>query len=147
MQSVNPSDKIPGCKYFTWKEALWLPQWNRMADETDGVTDEVLENVKVTAQWMDQIRDYAGAPIRVHCWVRPTAYNALVKGAASSQHIIGKAVDFDVKGISCNDFQQKMLADKKLEELNLRMEDNGPGAGWVHLDDRAPGPAGRFFKP
>lgn len=146
MLNVNLSDLIPGCKHFTWKEALWLPQWNRAADDTDGVTDEHLENIKNTAQWMDQIREYFGKPINVHCWLRPEKYNELVHGAKGSQHMIGHAVDFDVVGMSCDDARQKILDDGKLDEMGLRMEDM-PGSNWVHLDDRAPGPGGRYFKP
>jgi uncharacterized protein YcbK (DUF882 family) len=64
-----------------------------------------------------------------------------------SMHLKGRAVDFVVKGMSCDDFKKKMLDEAKLDEWNLRMEDNGLGANWIHLDDKAPGPSGRFFKP
>lgn len=144
---MNPQDNIPGCKHFTWKEALWLPKWNRMADESDGLTDEIKQNISRSAAFMDKVREYFGKPINVHCWLRPTAYNALVGGAKSSQHLVGNAVDFDIKGMSCDDVRARLLADGKLDEWNLRMEDNGAGSSWVHLDDRTPGPAGRFFKP
>lgn len=140
------TEKISGSKFFTNKEALWLPQWNRAACEDDGLTEELLNNIKETAQWMDKVREYFGKPIRVHCWLRPLEYNKLVKGAKSSQHLLGKAVDFDVVGMTCDDAKAKLLADNKLEEFGIRMEDN-VGGSWIHLDSREPGPAGRFFKP
>jgi len=142
---MRPEEKIS--KYFTYKEALWLPRWNRMATEEDGLTSEILDNIKNTAKWMDQVREYFGKPISVHCWFRPEAYNQLVKGAKTSTHLKGKAVDFDVKGLSCDEVREKLLADNKLEQLKIRMENNGQGSNWVHLDDREPGPAGRYFKP
>jgi hypothetical protein len=141
---VNLSDKIPGSLYFTWKEALWLPQWNRAATE-DELTEEIKQNIISTARWMDAIRAFFGAPIVVHCWLRPDEYNKLVGGAKSSMHRLGKAVDFHVKGIKCDAAKQKLLNANMLENLNLRMEDIQ--GEWVHLDDRAPGPSGRFFKP
>lgn len=144
---VRPEDKIPGCQYFTWKEALWLPRWNRCANEQDGLTPEIIANLTKTFQWMDKIRVYFGAPISVHVAYRPDAYNKLVGGAKTSTHMAGKAVDFSVKGMTCEAARQKILKDNKLEELKLRMENNGVDANWIHLDDREVGPAGRFFKP
>lgn len=143
---MNLDDKIPGCEYFKWREALWLPQWNREANESDGLNDEILENIKVTAKWMDEIRKYFGKPIKIHCWFRPAKYNALVGGGKTSQHLIGKAVDFHVSGMTCDDVRKALIDANMLEDLGLRMEDL-PGSNWVHLDDRAPGPSGRFFKP
>lgn len=144
---MNPKELIPGCQHFTWKEALYLPQWKLMADESTGVTEEIKANLIKTFQWMEKVREWIGSPISVHIAWRSEDYNALVKGAKTSQHLYGNAVDFSVPSMTCDAFKAKMLAENKLEEWNLRMEDNGAGAGWIHLDDRQPGPAGRFFKP
>lgn len=142
---LSLDEKIPGCTHFTWREALWLPQWNRAANEADGLNDDVKKNLIQTFQWMEKVRDLFGKPLKVHVAYRPDAYNQLVKGAPSSMHKVGKAVDFDVLGLSCDDAKERLKG--KLEDWDLRMEDNGAGAPWVHLDDRQPGPAGRFFKP
>lgn len=142
---MNLSERIAGSKYFTWKEALWLPRWNRAATTEDGLTDEIVASLIHTFQWMDKVRIFLGKPINVHVAFRPVKYNAEVGGAPNGMHPKGKAVDFSVAGYSCDEVKDKLKA--KLVEWNLRMEDNGQGAGWVHLDDREPGPAGRFFKP
>lgn len=150
MQNYKPEDKIS--KFFTYKEFLWLPQWNRMGDASDGLTDEVLDRLKAMAQKMDLVREFLGAPIRVHVAWRPTEYNKLVKGAKASTHLaasgIDAAVDFSVKGMTCDEVKKKILDANKLEEWDLRMEDNGAGANWVHLDTRKPAEGRpRFFKP
>lgn len=141
----------PHCKvskYFTVKEALWLPSWNRMANASDGLDDNVKANLINIFIKMDIVREFLGKPIRVHCAYRPDAYNALVKGAKNSSHKAlddCAAVDWDCNE-PCDDTRAKLLP--KLEELRLRMEDNGPGAPWVHLDDRTPPPGHPFyFKP
>ena len=157
----NPSEKIS--KYFTWGEALYLPSYNRMATEADGLTQEMLDQLKVTFTWMDKVREYFGKAIKVHIAWRSVQYhqdlykeiNAKkrakgqpeVRVPTKSAHLDGFAVDFSVQGISCDEAKQRILDDNKLEEWNLRMEDNGKGAGWVHLDSKKPGPSGRFFKP
>jgi uncharacterized protein YcbK (DUF882 family) len=150
MQSFNPQDKIS--QHFTYKEVLWLPSWNRLGNESDGLDDNVLARLKGIAEKMDMVREYFGKPINVHvCW-RPVAYNKQIGGATRSAHCasvgIEAAMDFDVKGLTCDEVRDIINQNNKLEEWGLRMEDNGKGSNWVHLDTRQPLPGHpRFFKP
>lgn len=137
MQKFNENDKIS--KYFTYKEVLWCPQWKRCANESDGLSDEIIENLKVFLAQIDEIRDFFGKPIRVHCCYRPKEYNKLVKGAVNSAHIHGKAIDFDVSE-NCDVVRKKLEKSGLLEKLGLRMENN-VGGNWVHLDNN-PVPVG-----
>ncbi len=147
---TNPVDKVSN--HFSVKECLWLPQWGRMANESDGLTDDVKTNLILLCDALDTVRDYFGVPMNVHCMFRPTLYNALVKGAKSSAHLIGSACDFDVSGKTCKEAQDKILSNKKLEIWMMRMEDNTKGGTvlptWIHLDLRVPLPGHpRFFIP
>lgn len=54
----------------------------------------------VTVAVMEQVRDHFNAPIRVTSGNRCPAYNAKVGGAKSSQHLLGRAVDIQVEGVS-----------------------------------------------
>ncbi len=158
----NPAEKIS--KYFTVREALWLPSWSAIHQPSEAEKAEILK----TAQVMDKVREFIGKPITVHCWLRPGKlvcpafdpktvkpdtpakvaalaaldYNAYVGGATSSSHKTGKAVDWDC-GEDCDETRKKLLP--KLAELGLRMEDL-PGSSWVHNDTSPPNP-NRFFKP
>ena len=159
---MNLSDKIPGCKYFTWKEALWLPQEGRAVSDSE-ITPEIKNNLIRSFQWMDKVREWIGKPIIVTIALRTMAYHLDLykrinaerakKGQPElrvpmgSGHLKGRAVDFVVKGMSCDDFKEKILSEGKLDEWNLRMENNGKGANWIHLDDMQVGASGRFFNP
>ncbi len=148
MRPINEHDLIPGCQHFTWHEALWLPQWRRLAVESDGLTDEILNNLTVLFQKLETVRSFLnGRPILVHVAFRSQAYNSLptVKGAKSSAHLFGMAVDFHVVGIDCDQAKQMILDGNKLDEWGMRMEDNGAGAPWIHLDTRALRPGGKRF--
>jgi hypothetical protein len=142
----NPESQIS--HWFSVKEALWLPTWNRMADENDGLDDNIKNNLTTLFAQMDHVREFFACPIVVHCAFRPAAYNQLVGGAKSSPHMEGMAVDFHVSefndGPGCDKVRE--LLEPSLEALQMRMEKN-PGGNWVHLDRREPGPGGRFFKP
>lgn len=150
---TDPS--CPISKYFSVREALWLPKWNRMAKKSDGLNSEVMSNIAAFAVChMDQVRDFVGIPIHVHCWYRPQTYNERVGGAISSAHMsLGdwSACDWssDVEnsesiGKSCDILKASLLP--YLAEWGIRMENNGTGAEWIHLDSRPPSP-NRYFTP
>ncbi len=145
---------IPGCSHFTLRDALLLPSWG--VQHTPSPSE--MANLIKTFQKLEQIRMFLGGnAINVHCAIRPIlncpgsphhgeSYNSFVGGATHSAHIVGLAVDWSPVGLSCDDAKALLLP--KLEEFNVRMEDNGAGANWVHCD-LAPVPPGgnRFFKP
>lgn len=150
----DPKAKIS--RYFTVKEACWAPQWNRLQNENDGLdADAKAALVDFFCNKMDIVRELLGYPIKVHVSFRSKAYNSLVGGAANSCHMARKeggvyvaACDFSVDyglgaGANCDKIKAELLP--VLEKLGLRMEDNGAGATWVHLDNRKPGPSGRYF--
>jgi hypothetical protein len=146
----NKESKIS--KYFTVKEATYLPSWDCYHTPSE---DEKKEIIKL-AEKMDIIRERLGKPIKVHVWIRPKSVNCpnherhgqdynLFIGSKSTQsgHIFGQAIDFSVKGET--DFKalrQKMIP--WLEELKIRMEDIE--GNWIHIDTKPVGSA-RFFKP
>lgn len=132
--------------YFTVKEAIWLPSWSRIANEGDGLNDEVKANLETLFNKLQVIREFINKPFNVHVTYRPTEYNALIGGAKNSTHVYGMACDFSVNNLDCDSLRQLIIDNKFLETLFLRMEDL-PKSNWVHLDIREPGPAGRFFKP
>lgn len=134
-------------KYFSLKEAIYLPQWKRLATIEDGLTDEVKANLTSLFTKMDTIREHFNVPITVHVAFRPTEYNKLVGGAPNSSHLYGMAVDFHVKNKSCDDVRAEILKKDLLKSLNMRME-NLPGSSWVHLDIKpVTDEARRYFKP
>src|ERR1700756_219546 len=97
----NPNYMVS--KHFAVKEALYLPTWGRMATEADGLDDTVKSNLIDLFKRLDQLRDVLGKPIRIHVAFRPDAYNKLIGGAPDSAHKYGKAADFDVEGMSCDE--------------------------------------------
>ena len=50
--------------------------------------------------FLQDIRDHFSASVNIHSAYRTPAYNKRIGGAARSQHIYGKAADFDVKGVA-----------------------------------------------
>jgi hypothetical protein len=151
----NPNCKIS--KYFTVKEAIWQSEWNRLATEKDGLTEEIKANIV----WffnnkMDLVREIFG-PLVVKSAYRCPAYNKLIGGAKNSAHMFLEkfvgACDFwrDQNGDGVKNGKDcdliKMVLKPLLKKLGLRMEDNGAGATWVHVDSRIKSIFNWFFKP
>jgi len=135
----DPKNKIS--KHFTAGEATFLPSWGQYHTPSEEEYDNILHMATI----MDLVREFLGKPIKVHCWIRPEAYNKAIRGAHNSSHILGKAVDFYVEGMTCDAVRTLLIP--KLEEFGLRME-NKPGSNWIHLDCQDLKPGGhRFFKP
>lgn len=102
---------------------------------------------------LDQIRKTVGKPITVNNWQAggPFSQRAFRDdpgiGAPLSQHRFGRAVDFDITGMTAEEFRKEVKAGKFTSELTYitRIED---GINWIHVDCAAvPGPEIVFFKP
>jgi len=138
------SNQIEGSENFTWGEALWLNQWEIYAFPIDSFVWQNIVDVGIKLQ---MIRKIFGKPIMITSWYRPKKYNELIGGATMSQHILGRAVDFNVQGMTAD--QVRSILSLKLSDLNIRME-NLPGSNWVHIDINCNADTklkDRFFKP
>lgn len=124
--SVELSAKIPGSKYFSWAEALWLPKVMAYA----APDDLQMSNIMKLARALDVVRDHFGRPISVDSWLRPQKYNELIGGASKSQHMIGAAIDFDVVGLSADEVRSVLTVNSNI--WPYRGELGTPT--WVHLD-------------
>lgn len=131
-------------KYFTVYEAMTLHSWNRLANEEDGITDQVKTETVKLCLIMDQVRELLGCPINVHCIFRSVKYNQeVLHSLPQDVHSKGMAIDFDCNGhYTIEQVKEKLRP--ILEKFNIRME--GGTTTWVHLDTHAVGPSGREFK-
>lgn len=141
MDWTNPQEQVT--EHFTVGDACMLHQWNRLANESDGL-DEAMQAALVTlCQAMEQVRAALGCPVNVHCMFRSPAYNALIGAPQHDVHSMGMACDFDCNStMTIAEVQAKM--EPLIESLGLRMERGT--TTWVHLDTHPVGNA-RYFNP
>jgi len=122
--TVDTKNKIPGSQHFTWGEAT--KDGTRIPKEYS-----IVKNIVETARYMEDVRHYFGdKPISITSWYRDPESNKQVGGAKESQHMSGKAVDFNVQGINPRAVASRM---EKYWGSN-----GGLGAynGWTHIDNR-----------
>ena len=105
----------------------------RCRDGTDTVmADEVLTVV------LQCIREHFGKAVTITSGYRTPAHNAAVGGAKSSQHLLGRAADIRVQGVSVEDvaaYAERLMPD--WGGVGRYPVKAGRAAGWVHLDTRA----------
>ena len=105
----------------------------RCRDGSDTVmVDEVLTVV------LQCIREHFGKPVTITSGYRTAAHNAAVGGAKSSQHLLGRAADIRVQGVSVEDvaaYAESLMPD--WGGVGRYPVKAGRTTGWVHVDTRA----------
>lgn len=85
-------------------------------DGTD-VPDELMDNVTLLCENLQVLRDHLGKPVRVISGYRSPKYNRRIGGARRSQHMLAKAADIKVAGMSPSDIKveiKKLIAEGKM---------------------------------
>lgn len=99
---------------------------------------EVLSNIKILAEQLQSIRDYASEPITINSAYRCKSHNKAIGGVSNSQHILGKAADITIKNYTPRqvvELIESMLLNKNLPNFHI----GGIGAykTFTHIDIRA----------
>ncbi|VEG60821.1 peptidase M15 family protein [Campylobacter jejuni subsp. doylei] len=85
-----------------------------------------------------ELREHYNAPIIINSGYRCASHNAKLGGAAKSQHTIGSAADFVVKGVKTEEVHRYVLQRYSEKGLGIAIKHNfnDAYAGFVHLDTR-----------
>lgn len=102
-------------------------------DKSD-INLEVFNNILELADNMQLIRDYLGKPITINSAYRSPSYNKKIGGAKLSQHIIGNACDFTVKGFTPDEVADKL--EDLIKDLSISQGGIGRYDTFTHYDIR-----------
>ncbi len=99
------------------------------------VPPELLPNVQRLADNLQRLRDRVGMPIHIHSGYRTPAINT---GAKKSQHLLGKAADIRIPGMTPAEVHRMILSMIKAGEMDqggVGLYDKR-GKNFVHYDTR-----------
>ena len=103
-------------------------------------TEKEMQNIRKTAEKLEEIREYVGRGIIVTSCFRSERVNKLVGGSPTSAHRFGSAADCDAIGMTSFDFAKKLIEMRDVgklvfDQLILEFPERGDGA-WVHVGFR-----------
>ena len=110
--------------------ALWE---FRCRDGTD-VPDEYMNNVRELAENLQVLRDKIDMPITVISGYRSPAYNKKIDGARRSQHMLAKAGDLIVKGMTPDEVKAEIV--QLIKEGKMKKGGVGLYKYFTHYDVR-----------
>tara|TARA_R110000744_G_scaffold143565_2_gene255531 strand:- start:12859 stop:13242 length:384 start_codon:yes stop_codon:yes gene_type:complete len=105
-------------------------------DSNDGseMPINIYHNIVKVANQLQVLRDYLKKPININSGYRSEEYNKAIGGVPDSQHIMGRAADITIKGISANEVYEtieKLITNGHILQGGLGLYDN-----FVHYDIR-----------
>lgn len=113
---------------FTLEEATYSETAIRL-EIPNQPSEQQLENMKVAAQGMEQIRKLLGKPIRINSWLRLPDVNVAVGGSKISSHMDGWAIDF-----TCTGFGDPYVVAKAIKDSDIQVDQCIHEFGrWVHV--------------
>lgn len=107
-------------------------------DCNDGskMPDSVMTNMIELAEQLQILRDHIGKPIRITSGYRSKEYNRRIGGVRNSMHVIGKASDLVVTGMSSRELYaiiNDLIRDGKMKQGGVGLY---VSQGFVHYDIR-----------
>ena len=105
----------------------------RCRDGSD-VPEEYMDNVKELAENLQVLRDYIQKPINVISGYRSPSYNKKIDGARRSQHLLAKAGDLIVKGMTPDEVKAAIV--HLIKEGKMKKGGVGLYTHFTHYDVR-----------
>jgi uncharacterized protein YcbK (DUF882 family) len=102
----------------------------------DGVCPDgdLLANIQELADNLQVLRDHLGKPVRVISGYRHPEYNKKIGGAKRSQHMLARAADIKVTGLSPSEVHSTIL--KLIKSGQMKQGGLGKYSTFVHYDTR-----------
>ena len=108
--------------------------WEFKCRDGSGVPDEYMDNVKLLAKNLQVLRNHIGLPVRVISGYRSPPYNRKIGGARKSQHMVAKASDIKVSGMTPDQVRSTIL--QLIEEGKMMQGGVGRYVTFTHYDVR-----------
>lgn len=95
---------------------------------------EVLNNVQKLANQLQALRNVVGKPIKINSGYRSPEWNTKSGGVKTSQHLLGKAADIVIEGMSTDDVAH--LIEQMIESGDMLQGGLGRYNTFTHYDIR-----------
>ena len=119
--------------HFSLSELTKSSTAERQGIANDPSEAEIENLILVCDNILEPVRNYYGIPFIPNSGFRCLELNRAIGSSDKSQHTMGKAVDFEVPGISNKDVALWVQENCDYDQLILEFYKEGqPSSGWVH---------------
>lgn len=127
-------------RFFTGSEATTSSKARRKKLRNNFETTGHLVNaIHLAVYVLDPIREHYGS-FTPNSWYRSAAVNRLVGGSKSSDHLVGRAADIEIKGLDNLKLAHWIKCNLEYDQLICENYVYGrPASGWVHVSFRLSG--------
>ncbi|MDB4541697.1 D-Ala-D-Ala carboxypeptidase family metallohydrolase [bacterium] len=94
----------------------------------------IYHNMVKVANQLQTLRNYIGKPIQVNSAYRSEEYNASIGGVKNSQHIMGRAADIVIKGMT--PIEVSKVIEELIDKGDILQGGIGIYSSFVHYDIR-----------
>ena len=98
------------------------------------VPEELMANVQELAENLQVLRDHLGKPITIISGYRSPKYNRRIGGARKSQHLLARAGDMKIKGLTPAEIKDIIVS--LIKEGKMKAGGGGLYTTFVHYDVR-----------
>ena len=120
-------------EHFTRAEMERSPTALRLGIKNETPPDALARMQALVDDVLEPLRVQLGRPIRITSGYRCPKLNKRIGGAATSQHMQGEAVDFEVPGMTTTEVMDFVRRSGLPFD---QLIDEAPPDGWVHLSYR-----------
>ncbi len=118
---------------ISFKEATYSQTANRLEIENKP-NDTQLKNMKVVAEKVFQpLREWAEHPIKINSFFRSSDLNSAIRGASSSQHLKGQAIDITTLGDKSNGELFEWIRENCEFDQLIWEFGNDKNPNWIHV--------------
>jgi len=134
------SSDISLSEHFKLSELIFSETAARYGIDNYPYDTEAMENLKaICHNILEPVRSHFNKPIMPSSGYRSPALNDAIRGSATSQHMVGEAVDFKVPDVPIPDVCSWINNNLEFDQLIMEYYDARNNSGWVHCSYRRNG--------
>ncbi len=120
-------------EHFTLEELTKSDTASRKGIENEPDAEAIKNLILVSTMILEKVRNHYGIPFSPNSGFRCLELNREIGSSDKSQHVEGKAVDFEVPGIDNKEVALWVKENCSFDQLILEFYKEGdPHSGWVH---------------
>jgi len=121
--------------HFTYKECCDSATARALGIDNNPNPEQLASMIYLCHNVLEPLRSYYNKPVVVTSMFRHVALNKAIGGSKTSQHCLGEACDFEIKGVPNNEVADWISKHLPFDQIILEFYNPSEGinVGWIHV--------------